>query len=108
MPFLPHLEYMVYYDHIVQHECVNRDNPDIDCDGACYLEKKIHDVQDKHEHEAPQNQERERPNIIPIVAVPLTFSLEVNRPSDSDLTIHNLSIYHNSPFLNSIFRPPQV
>jgi len=98
----------VYYDYIVQHECVNRDNPDVDCNGACYLEKKIQNMHDNHDHEAPQNQERERPNIIPIVAVPFAKSPALSNPLRSDINTHNLTTHHDSPFLNALFRPPQV
>ncbi|WP_313385239.1 hypothetical protein [Chishuiella sp.] len=40
-PFLPVLEYLVNYDKIITELCVNRDRPELDCNGFCYLKKEV-------------------------------------------------------------------
>ncbi|WP_138431514.1 hypothetical protein [Fodinibius saliphilus] len=50
---MPLTWYIANYDHITSELCVNRNNPDIECDGMCQLEKKMHERQEKQAHEAP-------------------------------------------------------
>lgn len=42
--------FLIHQDHIAEHHCVNRNNPEIDCDGMCFLVKRIEDVHDQHDH----------------------------------------------------------
>lgn len=48
-PFIPALEYYFFKEYIIEHHCVNKDNPDIECDGLCYLNKKIDESHHDHE-----------------------------------------------------------
>ncbi|TYP92129.1 hypothetical protein LX73_2379 [Fodinibius salinus] len=50
---MPLTWYIANYDYITSELCVNRDNPDIDCDGMCQLEKKMHERQEKQAQTAP-------------------------------------------------------
>tara|TARA_B100000929_G_scaffold276012_1_gene250364 strand:+ start:1041 stop:1409 length:369 start_codon:yes stop_codon:yes gene_type:complete len=36
-PVAPLLDYMVNYDYIADELCVNRDRPELNCNGRCYL-----------------------------------------------------------------------
>lgn len=49
-PFMPALEYYFFKERIIEHHCINKDNPDMECDGMCYLSKKIHQSQDHDDH----------------------------------------------------------
>lgn len=40
-PVLPVVEYIVLYDYIKNELCVNRDVPQADCNGTCYLKKEL-------------------------------------------------------------------
>ncbi|MBA5793861.1 hypothetical protein H1R17_06870 [Flavobacterium sp. xlx-214] len=40
-PFVPILEYVVNYDYIVNELCVNRDKPELECNGKCHLAKQM-------------------------------------------------------------------
>jgi len=40
-PLLPVLEYLVNYDEIVTELCTNKDRPELDCNGFCYLKKEV-------------------------------------------------------------------
>ncbi|NGP87652.1 hypothetical protein [Fodinibius halophilus] len=50
---MPLTWYIANYDYITSELCVNRDNPDIECDGMCQLEKKMHERQEKQAQEVP-------------------------------------------------------
>jgi len=41
IPLVPYIEYAAHYDIIVNEYCVEKDNPESDCNGKCYLKKKI-------------------------------------------------------------------
>lgn len=49
---MPLTWYIANYDYITSELCINRDNPDIECDGMCQLEKKMHQRQEKQAQEA--------------------------------------------------------
>ena len=36
-PLWPVMDYIINYDYIVTHLCENRDKPQLQCDGKCYL-----------------------------------------------------------------------
>ena len=40
-PLLPVLDYVVNYDYIVDELCVNRDRPELNCNGRCYLMRAL-------------------------------------------------------------------
>lgn len=40
-PILPVLEYVVFYDYIRNELCVNRDKPELECNGKCHLKKEM-------------------------------------------------------------------
>ncbi|KUY30596.1 hypothetical protein [Elizabethkingia ursingii] len=40
-PVLPLLDYALNYDYIVSRLCENRNRPQLDCNGICYLSKEL-------------------------------------------------------------------
>ena len=40
-PVLPVYEYLLNYDYIVNVLCINKDKPEMHCDGKCYLKNEI-------------------------------------------------------------------
>ncbi|MEG0915749.1 MAG: hypothetical protein RSF68_01905 [Myroides sp.] len=38
-PVLPVLEYVVFYDYIKNELCVNKEKPELECNGKCHLKK---------------------------------------------------------------------
>ncbi|AQW95937.1 hypothetical protein [Elizabethkingia anophelis] len=45
-PVLPLLDYALNYDYIVSRLCENRNRPQLDCNGICYLSKELVKVSD--------------------------------------------------------------
>jgi len=106
VPLLPYLEYHINYDVIVNHYCINKDNPDSDCNGACYLENKIHDVHEAHKDSDGTTSENERTPIPPIFAVQSPWG-HLNILLSQQLKFYSHHLIYTSPFLNTLFRPPQ-
>lgn len=46
-PILPMLEYHLFKEMIAEELCENRDDPESDCDGSCYLADRIHQAEEK-------------------------------------------------------------
>ena len=46
-PIVPLLEYHFFKESIIELFCVNRDVPESDCDGVCYLSNQIKETQDQ-------------------------------------------------------------
>lgn len=45
-PVLPVVEYVVLYDYIKNELCVNKDKPDLGCNGKCHLKKELAQASD--------------------------------------------------------------
>lgn len=40
-PLLPVFDYLFHYEYIVTEVCVNRDRPELECNGKCYLMRSL-------------------------------------------------------------------
>lgn len=40
-PVLPFLEYIIDYDYIVEVLCINKEEPELQCNGKCHLKKQL-------------------------------------------------------------------
>ncbi|SEH55118.1 hypothetical protein SAMN02927937_00158 [Paenimyroides aquimaris] len=40
-PIIPVLEYVVFYDYIKNELCINKDRPELKCNGKCHLMKEL-------------------------------------------------------------------
>lgn len=49
------LDYQLRKDFIVKNYCVNKNRPEMHCDGKCYLAKQLKKAQEKEEKEATNN-----------------------------------------------------
>lgn len=47
-PVLPVLEYVVLYDYIKNELCVNKDKPELACNGKCHLVKELKHASDSN------------------------------------------------------------
>ena len=45
-PIIPVLEYVAFYDYIKTELCVNRDKPELACNGKCYLMRQLSKASD--------------------------------------------------------------
>ena len=97
--------YLLRYDHVATHLCENHDRPELNCNGKCFLAKRVAET---HDHVAPGDETaRPAPRMlsphlflvppVPTVVAPEAPSQSV-RPSDMLLP--------DGPSLSDIFRPP--
>ena len=84
-PLWPVFEYVVNYDYIVNVLCENRAQPQLNCDGKCYLAKQLSKESEKNQKNPfGENQLREMPQILDVTFDPnidrvQLFYTEINR-----------------------------
>ncbi|MGO3183846.1 MAG: hypothetical protein ACTIJ9_13550 [Aequorivita sp.] len=104
-PMLPLLEYAVFYDYIKNELCVNKDKPEMECNGKCYLKKELAKAsdseRDQDKHHIPTFENQIVFCEINIFRIPFSFSNEtVLEPVFTYNKIYSYS------FSKLIFRPP--
>ena len=87
---------------IVAELCVNKDKPEMHCNGKCYLMKKLKQAQDK---EQKQERQAQKPQVQDaLIETPMVF----RRYAFSELELHiPVSTGMPKSIRNSIFHPPQ-
>ena len=82
--------------------CVNKDKPQLRCNGQCYLMKKLKQAQDKEQKQERQSQKTQIQDAL--VVVPLVFK----QYPFAEINFHvPFSTGMPQSILNSIFHPPQ-
>jgi hypothetical protein len=102
------LDYELRKDYIIQNFCINKNRPELHCDGKCYLAQKIKANQEKEEQEGFQSFFRQLLEINSCVG-----SLQFSK-SDTlivgYIATQNFFYLPHSPidYQSAIFHPPSV
>lgn len=97
------LNYIVHKEYITKYLCENRNNPQMHCNGKCYLRKNLH----KEDTKDPQRTARKN-----VQKVQILSSLRSNHapapPENSSITLYHFFQENiTSSFLYGVFHPPQ-
>lgn len=106
-PFFPYLEYALNKNFIMQQLCENRTRPELNCEGRCYLNKRL------------AKTEEPRPPVPAPVPQKSNSEWDALHLRLSDIAIayvefvHSLPRHENSPapktnFSTEIFHPPRL
>jgi hypothetical protein len=105
VPFIC-LDYEIRKEFIIKNYCVNKNKPELHCDGKCFLAKKIQAQTDKEEQSALQN------FIYKLLEIN-TFESQSNFSFDNQTEIKDSSVKNyffaeqtTLEFSSSIFHPP--
>lgn len=106
-PTIPFVEYAAFYDYIKNELCVNKDTPEMGCNGKCYLKKELAKASDS-EKSSDKNQSSATEHQVVFFhdayEIPLvTFIKEQN--SKIVTSYNRIYKFH---FTDSIFHPPLV
>ncbi len=83
--------------------CVNRDKPQLHCNGRCYLMKKLKQAQDKEQKQERQSQQIQLQVVF--IETPISF----HRYAFAGIKLHvPFSTGMVKSIKNSIFHPPQA
>jgi hypothetical protein len=66
--------FLARQDTISTHFCVNKDRPDMECNGKCFLAKRVGDVHGTHDHTAVQ--QSHRPALQAMILLPLGATIK--------------------------------
>lgn len=107
-PLWPVIEYSIQYDYIVTVLCENKDQPELECNGTCYLSKQLA-KESGNDQENPLNTSNklEIPQILILEKTPnFDFSFFVENEY-RQLTEASPENYHPL-FSSEILDPPQI
>jgi hypothetical protein len=103
---LLYLDFEIRRDYIVKNLCVNRNRPQMHCDGKCYLAKKMAALEEQEKRQA------ERDYMSQILDHVLDYQVQVAIPPQISYKVHSpLSFNYVSPpsarvSADDIFHPP--
>ncbi len=107
-PLWPIVEYITNYDYIANVLCENKDKPQMNCDGKCYLSKLwAQESQDPPENPFANSQKIEFPKILQDQT---DLHAEGNLPREEDV---HLPLGHGNTFfsrllIHDIEQPPEA
>jgi len=106
-PVFPLASYIIQYDYIVNELCVNRDNPDLKCDGKCHLKDQLAKASSENHKEGKDYKFPVFENVIFCEAL---YAFELSYGStviESEQIVTTQDLYVSS-FHSLIFQPPII
>lgn len=103
-PIAPFVEYAINYDYISKVLCINKDKPELSCNGKCQLMKKLEQQQEEDFQSLRISMEE-----YPIGFVSL-LSLKNAKALDNQVSNNSFFYSDNYSYLDvkSVFHPPTV
>lgn len=107
-PFWPIVEYIVAYDYIIAEFCENKDKPELQCDGTCYLSKQLaFELQQENQNPLKGSAAKQDiPQIYILEDLPL-FQLSI-LPNSGPKKIYFLKNLYPSSFVMDDIDPPRI
>lgn len=103
-PILPVVEYVVLYDYIKNELCVNKDKPELACNGKCHLAKELAHASDTNTDKNRVAFASAEIQLIFFQAIEVVSCLFFN--SYHTKTFVGTENYYTFSFSNFLFRPP--
>ncbi len=107
-PLWPVAEYIMNYDYIVNVLCENKDKPELQCDGKCYLMQML--AQESEQNEKNPFGDKQLIEISQILNVVPTFNLaSINLSGyDEKTSIGFLQNLRSFLFISKMVQPPEL
>jgi hypothetical protein len=101
-PAIPYLDYAIRKSYIIEKLCVNKDKPEMACNGKCHLKEQV---------QKNESSERDLPFPVPQLQRELQDFLVYTNMDDAELPVNLLKepLYYNYyafHFAESVFHPP--
>ena len=104
-PLIPVLEYIAYYDYIKTELCVNKDKPEMHCDGKCYLAKQMTKANEAEKNTKDSKQISIHITVEICESLPEYFSFYKTCEPKTEVLEYKNSLYAHLRF-QRLFRPP--
>lgn len=98
------IDYKLRQNYIANVLCVNKNKPQLNCNGKCYLAKRLKAVEEKEKQAHHQAFEK--------FELPIIICEEIFQPSFAYIhklqlkPIHTYSFHYSTQYINRFFRPP--
>ena len=106
-PLWPIVNYVANYDYIVENFCINKDKPELECNGQCYLMKQLAEQTDEDQTNPFEKQKKSESSEIVYLE---TFNYSI--PFVIQMDVSNLIGYRYNLSLNEglsiLDTPPKV
>lgn len=103
-PVMPVFDYVINQDYIAEYLCINKDKPEMHCDGKCYLMQMLAEQNQEKKQNLPAIDLREYP-IGFVQILHLSPSVEVSNETTDNTTY---SKQYSFLFNHSLFHPPMA
>lgn len=93
-------------DYIVKNLCVNRNRPEMHCNGRCYLMSKLKQVNEKEKKQAA----RDNLNRMETSFLQRAYMINLNAPVTALVVAHFPPYQYTycSQYITTVFRPPKL
>lgn len=104
-PLIPLAEYAVNYDYISQVLCINKNKPDLHCNGKCYLGKELAKTNDAGSFPLSKSKNSGQ-KLLDIYILPEIADVVIPVSVRSSGTGFSYQTDYSFLYLNPVFRPP--
>ena len=106
-PVLPVLDYALNYDYIVEELCVNRDRPELECNGRCYLMQALAEEASRKKDAAQQGLKSSLQIGFTFFAEPKTnYDLDQKSVTPEKKRFFRYLVFAPKGYDAEVFRPP--
>ncbi|NLN26490.1 MAG: hypothetical protein GX163_12765 [Bacteroidetes bacterium] len=107
-PVWPVVEYILKYDYIISVLCENKDKPELECNGKCYLSKKLAEENGSQEDNPSQKTQHSEIQTFLIAEKLPVFQLELLNVETSPKFFGTKPDLYTSIFIGSPPKPPRA
>ncbi|MBU2929489.1 hypothetical protein [Winogradskyella psychrotolerans] len=106
-PTIPFVEYAAFYDYIKNELCVNKDKPQLACNGKCHLKKELAKASDSEKSNDKNHSSSSEHQVVFFQHIFENNVIFISNTQGSEITPTYNKIY-KFDFMNFIFHPPLV
>ena len=101
-PVMPVFDYVINQDYIAEYLCINKDKPEMDCNGKCYLMEMLEEENQQKKQNLPAIDLREYPiGFVQVLHIPFVTQLSFKTKNNTIYTRQ-----YSFLFNDSLFHPP--
>ncbi|WP_178984819.1 hypothetical protein [Winogradskyella helgolandensis] len=106
-PTIPFVEYAAFYDYIKNELCVNKDKPELACNGKCHLKQELAKASDSEKSNDKNHSSSTEQHVVFYQDIFDNNLVVVSKEQNSQIEPSYNKIYEFD-FMNFIFHPPLV